>query len=189
MVLGFSERKNFFVPVFLLKSFILNCFSKCNHYFQSVVISWVLIAENITEMSHTQLWFYWNSTFQNWILLKLHCLHCTTSPLGQNGSRQDNMVRKKIIFSKLLTKASVRSIKQRATQTPGRKIEKTCEKLTILIEKNKIMEKQLYWVWNYSYISHSYNFQPRTKESGKAWKVITENFSSYSLFDIGCHTS
>ena len=69
-------KENFFVPVFfLLKSFILNCFSKCNHYFQSVLISWVLIAENITKMSHTQQWFYWNSTFQSWILLKLHCLH------------------------------------------------------------------------------------------------------------------
>ena len=70
-----AEEENAFVPAFLLKSFILICFSKSNHFFQSVLISWVLIAENITKMSHTQQWFYWNSTFQSWILLKLHCLH------------------------------------------------------------------------------------------------------------------
>ena len=62
-------------------------------------------------------------------------------PLGQNSSRQDNMVWKKIIFPDLLTAASVRWIKQKATQTPGRKVEKNCEKLIILIEKSKILEK------------------------------------------------
>ena len=63
---------------FLLKSFILNCFSKCNQHFQPVLICWVLIAEKITKMSHTQQWFYWNSTFQSWILLKHHWLHNKT---------------------------------------------------------------------------------------------------------------
>ena len=35
----FMKEENFFVPVFLLKSSTLNCFSKCVHYFQSVLIS------------------------------------------------------------------------------------------------------------------------------------------------------
>ena len=42
--------------------------------------------------------------------------------------------------------ASMRWIKEKATQTPGRKAEKTCEKLMILIEKSKILEKKLYYV-------------------------------------------
>ena len=72
---GFLKEENVFVPVFSLKRFILNCFSKSNHYFQPVLISWVLIAENITKMFHTQQWFYGNSIFQSWIQLKLYCLH------------------------------------------------------------------------------------------------------------------
>ena len=44
-----------FRPVFSLKSFILNCFSKCNIHFQSVLICWVLTAENITKISHSKL--------------------------------------------------------------------------------------------------------------------------------------
>ena len=68
------KEEKVFIPVFLLKSFTLNCFYKCNLNFQSVLISLVLISENITKMFHTQQWFYWNSTFQRWILLKLHCL-------------------------------------------------------------------------------------------------------------------
>ena len=68
------KEEKVFIPVFLLKSFTLNCFYKCNLNFQSVLISLVLISENITKMSHTQQWFYWNSTLQRWILLKLHCL-------------------------------------------------------------------------------------------------------------------
>ena len=71
----FLKEKNFLFQFFLPKSFILNFFSNCNHYFQSVLVSGVLIAENNTKLSHTQQWFYWNSTFQSWILLKLHCLH------------------------------------------------------------------------------------------------------------------
>ena len=73
---GIFWKKNiFWFQFFLLKSFILSCFSKCNIYFQSVLISCVLISENITKMSHVQQCFYWNSTFPSWILLKLHCLH------------------------------------------------------------------------------------------------------------------
>ena len=75
-------------------------------------------------------------SFEPYIVLEF-----LTIPLGQNGSRQDNMVQKKIIFPDLLTMASVRWIKQKATQTPVRKEKKTCEKLMILIEKSKIMEK------------------------------------------------
>ena len=45
-------------------------------------------------------------------------------PLGKNGSRQD----KTIIFPNYLTTASVRWIKQKATQASGRIAEKTCEK-------------------------------------------------------------
>ena len=66
-------------------------------------------------------------------------------PLEKNGSRQD----KTIIFPNYLTTASVRWIKQKATQASGRIAEKTCEKLMILIEKSKILEKQLYCVGNY----------------------------------------
>ena len=53
------------------------------------------------------------------------------------------MVCKKIIVPDLLAMASVRWIKQKATQTPGRKAEKTCEKLMllILIEKTKLLEE------------------------------------------------
>ena len=54
----FLKEEKIFVPVFLLKNFILICFSNFNHYFQSLLISWVLIEENITKMSHTQEWFY-----------------------------------------------------------------------------------------------------------------------------------
>ena len=52
MVLDFSESSKSFLPVTLLKSFILNCFSKYNPHFQSVLTCWDLIAENITKMSH-----------------------------------------------------------------------------------------------------------------------------------------
>ena len=52
------------------------------------------------------------------------------------------MVQKKNIFPELVTTTSMRWIKQKATLvTPGRKAEKTCEKLMILIEKSKILEK------------------------------------------------
>ena len=54
MVLGFSERRKVFLLVYLLKSFMLICFSKCNIHFQSVLICLVLNAENITKISHTQ---------------------------------------------------------------------------------------------------------------------------------------
>ena len=77
----------------------------------------------------------------NYIILEFF-----TIPVGQNGSRQDNIVWKKIISPSLLTMASMRWIKEKATQTPGRKAEKTCEKLMILIEKSKILEKKLYYV-------------------------------------------
>ena len=50
MVLRFSEKRI--------------SFSKCNLYFQSVLICHALIRENITKMSHTQRWLYCNSTFQ-----------------------------------------------------------------------------------------------------------------------------
>ena len=58
MVLGFSERRKVFLSVYLLKSFMLICFSKCNIHFQSVPICLDLNAENITKVSHTQQWFY-----------------------------------------------------------------------------------------------------------------------------------
>ena len=64
------------------------------------------------------------------------------------------------------------------TQTPSRKAEKTYGKLMILIQRSEIIEEQLYSFGNYSYISHNYNFKPRRRESGNAWKVITGNFSS-----------
>ena len=51
------------------------------------------------------------------------------------------MVWKNIIFLDLLTTASMKWIKQKATQTPGRKEGKTCEKLMIKIENSKILEK------------------------------------------------
>ena len=86
---GFLKEKVF------LQRFILNCFSKCNQHFQLVLIRWVLIAENITKMSHMQQWFYWNSTFQSWILLQLHCLHdwikvflTRTIPISGPGSKK-----------------------------------------------------------------------------------------------------
>ena len=40
-----------------------------------------------------------------------------TTPLGQNSPRQENMDRKKNIFLNLLTMASMRWIKQKATDT------------------------------------------------------------------------
>ena len=49
----FLKEEKVFLPVFLLKSFVLNGFWKCNLHFQSVLISLVLIAENSTKMSHT----------------------------------------------------------------------------------------------------------------------------------------
>ena len=61
----FVKEEKVFLSVFLLKSFILNCFSICNLHFQSVLISWVLIAENIAKMSHMQQSFHWNSTCQS----------------------------------------------------------------------------------------------------------------------------
>ena len=59
-------------------------------------------------------------------------LEFATIPLGQNGSRQDNMVRKKIIFPDLLTTSNVRW-NNIGTQA------KTYEKLIILIEKSEII--------------------------------------------------
>ena len=50
------------------------------------------------------------------------------------------MVRKKILFPDLLTTSNVRWINI-GTQTLSRKVEKTCEKLMILIEKRKILEE------------------------------------------------
>ena len=47
-----------FLPVYVLKSFMLICFSKCNLHFKSVLVCLVLNVENITKMSHTQQWFY-----------------------------------------------------------------------------------------------------------------------------------
>ena len=65
-------------------------------------------------------------------------LEFATIPLGQNGSRQDNMVRKKIIFPDLLTTSNVRW-NNIGTQAPSRKAEKTYEKLIILIEESEII--------------------------------------------------
>ena len=56
----------------------------------------------------------------------------------------------------------------------------------ILMEKIKILEKQLYCVRNYSYISHSKDFKSHTKESRNVWKVIDENLSSRSSFHSEC---
>ena len=50
----FLKEEKVFLPDFLLKSFLLNCFSKCNLHFQSLLISWALIAENITKISDTK---------------------------------------------------------------------------------------------------------------------------------------
>ena len=53
--------------------------------------------------------------------LKRIVLEFVTIPLGQNSSRQDKMLQKKNIFPDLLTlTATVRWIKQKVTQTPGR---------------------------------------------------------------------
>ena len=54
----FLREDKVFLPVFLCKSFMLICFSKCNLHLQSVLICLVLNAEKITEMSYTQQWFY-----------------------------------------------------------------------------------------------------------------------------------
>ena len=77
--------------------------------------------------------------------LERYSLEFVTIPPRKNGSRQD----KTIIFPNYLTTASVRWIKQKATRAPGRIAEKTCEKLMILIEKSKILKKQLYCVGDY----------------------------------------
>ena len=37
-------------------------------------------------MPHMQQWFYWNSTFQSSILLKLLCLHNQTKFFNQNNT-------------------------------------------------------------------------------------------------------
>ena len=66
-------------------------------------------------------------------------LKSVTIPLGQNSSRQGNMISKINFFPDLLTTSNVRSIKQKAIQTPSREAEKTCEKLIILIEKSKTL--------------------------------------------------
>ena len=50
----FLKEEKVFLPVYLLKSVMLICFSKCNLRFQSVLICSDLNAENITKMSHTQ---------------------------------------------------------------------------------------------------------------------------------------
>ena len=70
----FLKEEKVFLQVFSLKRFTWNCFSKCNLHYQSVRISWVLIAEHITKISHTQHRFYWNSTFLRWILIALNYL-------------------------------------------------------------------------------------------------------------------
>ena len=54
----FLKEEKVFLPAFLLKSFMLICFSKCNLHFQSVLICLVLNIKNTTKMSHTQQWFY-----------------------------------------------------------------------------------------------------------------------------------
>ena len=54
----FLKEKKVFLPVYLLKSLILICFTKCNLHFQSVLIYLDLNVENITKMSRTQQWFY-----------------------------------------------------------------------------------------------------------------------------------
>ena len=45
---SFRKKKKFF----LLKSFALNSFSKCNLNFQWLLICWALIAESITKISY-----------------------------------------------------------------------------------------------------------------------------------------
>ena len=67
----FWKKKKFFLIFFYSKVLYQIIFL----HFQSVLMCWVLITENIINMPHTQQWFYWNSIFQGWILLKLHCLH------------------------------------------------------------------------------------------------------------------
>ena len=108
-------------------------------------------------------------SFYHWSVLSLYSLRFLL----------DEMVQDKIIwfgkkkFPNLLTTSNKRWIKQKTTQKPSREAEKTCEKLMILIEKSKILEQKLYCVGNYLY---SYNFKPRARESGNAWKVITSEF-------------
>ena len=110
----------------------------------------------------------------SWTILSLNSL-----PFLLDKTVQDKTIwfGEKILFPDLLTTSNVRW-NNIGTQTPNRKAEKTYEKLMILIEKSEIFEEQLYCFGNYSYISHSYNFKPRTRESGNAWTLITENFSS-----------
>ena len=50
------------------------------------------------------------------------------------------MVWEKNIIPDLLTTSNMRWIKQKATQTPSREAEKTCEKLIITVEKSKTLE-------------------------------------------------
>ena len=80
------KEEKVFLSVYLLKSFMLICFSQCNLNFESVLICLDLHAKNITKMSHTQQWFYWSSTFHNWILLKLHYLHDKQKFFNQNNT-------------------------------------------------------------------------------------------------------
>ena len=65
----FLKEEKVFLSVFFNWK-VLYCYSKCNLHFQSLLICWVLITENITKMPHTKQWFYWDSTFQWWILIE-----------------------------------------------------------------------------------------------------------------------
>ena len=66
---------------------MLICFFKCNLFFQSVLISLVLNAENI-KMSHMQQWFYRNSSFQIEVLDKPIMLNCGQIML----SKSENLI-------------------------------------------------------------------------------------------------
>ena len=78
----------------------------------------------------------------------------------------------------------VRWIKQKAIQTSNREAGKT--KLMILIDKSKRLEKKFVVLRiTLVEVKANYNFKSHARESGNTWKVITENFSSCSLFNIG----
>ena len=66
------------------------------------------------------------------------------------------------------------------TQISSGKAEKTYEKLANDTDREEQDNQRVALLFgNYSYISHSYNFKPRTRENGNTWKVIIENFTSY----------
>ena len=54
---NFLKAEKVSLPVWFFKKFILNCFFKCNLHFHSVLTCCVLIAANVTEMSHRQRLF------------------------------------------------------------------------------------------------------------------------------------